>query len=109
MTHRRVFPIEKLHSIGSRKCRSVTISNPLDAIIESRRAMSEVTATRTKVLNYIDGSWVESKATEWRDVINSATGETNWPTPLTTTAGVDAAGVTAATAPLGLPRTPPAD
>jgi len=49
--------------------------------------MSEANRIRTKVLNYIDGSWVESKATEWRDVVNPATGETIGQTPLTTRRG----------------------
>src|ERR1700719_517088 len=55
------------------------------------KAMNSVAATQTKVLNFIDGSWVESKATEWRDVINPATGETIGQTPLSTAAEVDAA------------------
>src|ERR1700732_4868257 len=71
--------------------------------------MSEATATRTKVLNYIDGSWVESKATEWRDVVNPATGETIGQTPLTTAAEVDAAVESAATAFRAWRRTPPED
>jgi malonate-semialdehyde dehydrogenase (acetylating)/methylmalonate-semialdehyde dehydrogenase len=71
--------------------------------------MSEATATRTKVLNYIDGSWVESKATEWRDVLNPATGDTIGQTPLTTAAEVDAAVESAATAFRAWRRTPPED
>src|SRR3984893_836088 len=71
--------------------------------------MSEATATRTKVLNYIDGSWVESKATEWRDVINPATGDIIGQTPLTTAAEVDAAVESAATAFRAWRRTPPED
>src|ERR1700680_2371627 len=71
--------------------------------------MSEATATRTKVLNYIDGSWVESKATEWREVVNPATGETIGQTPLTTAAEVDAAVESAATAFRAWRRTPPED
>src|SRR5882762_2802632 len=71
--------------------------------------MSEATAIRTKVLNYIDGSWVESKATEWRDVVNPATGETIGQTPLTTAAEVGAAIESAATAFPGWRRTPPED
>jgi malonate-semialdehyde dehydrogenase (acetylating)/methylmalonate-semialdehyde dehydrogenase len=45
--------------------------------------MSRATATGTRLLNYVDGCWVESKATEWRDVVNPATGETIAQTPLT--------------------------
>src|SRR3984893_4429017 len=71
--------------------------------------MSEATATRTKVLNYIDGSWVESKATEWRDVVNPATGEKIGQTPLSTAAEVAAAVESAATAFRAWRRTPPED
>src|SRR5882757_8862609 len=71
--------------------------------------MSEATAIRTKVLNYIDGSWVESKATEWRDVVNPATGETIGQTPLTTAAEACAAIESAATAFPAWRRTPPED
>jgi malonate-semialdehyde dehydrogenase (acetylating)/methylmalonate-semialdehyde dehydrogenase len=53
--------------------------------------MSAVTATRTKVLNHIGGNWSESKTTEWRDVVNPATGETLAMAPLSTAAEVDAA------------------
>jgi malonate-semialdehyde dehydrogenase (acetylating) / methylmalonate-semialdehyde dehydrogenase len=71
--------------------------------------MNGVAATQTKVLNFIDGSWVESKATEWRDVINPATGETIGQTPLSTAAEVDAAVESAATAFRAWRRTPPED
>ena len=53
--------------------------------------MIEATATHTKVLNYIDGRWIESKTAEWREVINPATGEAIAQTPLSTAAEVDAA------------------
>src|SRR4030081_3947703 len=52
--------------------------------------MNGATATRTKVLNYVDGKWVESKSAEWRDIVNPATGETIGETPLTTAAEVNA-------------------
>src|SRR4030088_1865289 len=71
--------------------------------------MSEAAAIRTKVLNYIDGSWVESKATEWQDVVNPATGETIGQTPLTTAAEAGAAIESAATAFPAWRRTPPED
>src|SRR5579864_6310608 len=71
--------------------------------------MSEAAAIRTRVLNFIDGSWVESKATEWRDVPNPATGETLGQTPLTTAAEVDAAVESAAMAFRSWRRTPPED
>jgi malonate-semialdehyde dehydrogenase (acetylating)/methylmalonate-semialdehyde dehydrogenase len=73
------------------------------------KAMNAVAATQTKVLNYIDGTWVESKATEWREVINPATGETIGQTPLSTAAEVDAAVESAATAFRAWRRTPPED
>src|ERR1700719_3573888 len=73
------------------------------------KAMNSVAATQTKVLNFIDGSWVESKATEWRDVVNPATGESIGQTPLTTAAEVDAAVESAATAFRAWRRTPPED
>jgi malonate-semialdehyde dehydrogenase (acetylating)/methylmalonate-semialdehyde dehydrogenase len=53
--------------------------------------MTEATATRTKVRNYIDGKWMESKSAEWKEVINPATGETIALTPLSPVAEVDAA------------------
>src|SRR6195256_5296833 len=71
--------------------------------------MSEAAAIHTKVLNYIDGSWVESKATEWRDVVNPATGETIGQTPLTTAAEAGAAIESAASAFPAWRRTPPED
>jgi len=71
--------------------------------------MSEAAAIRTRVLNFIDGSWVESKATEWRDVPNPATGETLGQTPLTTAAEVDAAVESAVMAFRSWRRTPPED
>src|ERR1700688_3451696 len=53
--------------------------------------MTGTTATYTKVLNYVDGGWMESKSAEWREVINPATGETIALTPLSPAAEVDAA------------------
>ena len=37
--------------------------------------MTTLTATATKVPNYVNGRWVESSSKEWRDVINPASGE----------------------------------
>src|SRR3984893_18032226 len=71
--------------------------------------MSEATATRTKVLNYIDGRWVESKATEWRDVVNPATGEPLTRVPLPAAAEVSRAVEAAAAAYPAWRRTPPED
>ncbi len=44
--------------------------------------MTVATATLTKVPNYVSGQWVDSKATEWLDVTNPATGEVIAQTPL---------------------------
>ena len=76
---------------------------------ELRKVMTGITATRTKVLNYINGGWAESKSAEWRDVINPATGETIAVTPLSTAAEVDAAVESAATAYREWRRTPAED
>src|SRR3984957_15438255 len=71
--------------------------------------MSGTTATRTKVLNYIDGAWIESKSAEWREVINPATSEAIALTPLSTAAEVDAAVESAAAAFREWRRTPTED
>jgi malonate-semialdehyde dehydrogenase (acetylating) / methylmalonate-semialdehyde dehydrogenase len=71
--------------------------------------MAGATAKQNKVLNYIDGSWVESKSTEWRDVINPATSETIAQTPLTTAAEVNAVVEAASVAFHGWRRTPAED
>src|ERR1700730_13484572 len=71
--------------------------------------MNGATATRTKVVNYGDGKWVESKSAEWRDVVNPATGETIGETPLTTAAEVNAVIECAAAAFPAWRRTPPED
>jgi len=44
-----------------------------------------------KILNYINSEWVESKATEFVDIINPATAELMGRTPLSSKAEVDAA------------------
>jgi malonate-semialdehyde dehydrogenase (acetylating)/methylmalonate-semialdehyde dehydrogenase len=67
------------------------------------------TATNTKVLNYINGSWQESKSKEWRDVINPASGDAIAQVPLSTAAEVDAAVESAATAFREWRRTPTED
>jgi len=59
--------------------------------------------------NYIDGTWVASKAAETVDVINPATGEVLWRTPLSTAAGVDAAAQAAAAALPAWRQTPAQD
>jgi malonate-semialdehyde dehydrogenase (acetylating) / methylmalonate-semialdehyde dehydrogenase len=57
--------------------------------------MTVSTATLTKVPNYVNGQWVDSKATEWLDVTNPATAEVIAQTPLSSAAEV-AAGIEAA-------------
>lgn len=51
-----------------------------------------------KMLNYINGEWVQSQASEYIDVINPATGETLARTPLSGAADVEAAAQAAAAA-----------
>src|SRR6476660_2656570 len=53
--------------------------------------MTVATATLTKVPNYVNGQWVDSKATEWLDITNPATGEVIAQTPLSSAAEVAAA------------------
>src|SRR5271169_1426504 len=71
--------------------------------------MTGITATRTKVLNYVDGNWLESKSAEWKEVINPATGETIALTPLSTAMEVDAAVEAASAAYRDWRRTPAED
>ena len=71
--------------------------------------MTEATATRAKVLNYVDGGWVEPKFAEWRDIVNPATGEAIAQMPLTAAAEVGAAVEAAAAAFRAWRRTPPED
>ena len=59
--------------------------------------------------NYIDGTWVQSKAAETVDVINPATGEVLGRTPLSTAAEVDAAAQAAAAALPAWRQTPAQD
>jgi malonate-semialdehyde dehydrogenase (acetylating)/methylmalonate-semialdehyde dehydrogenase len=67
------------------------------------------TATNTKVLNYVNGAWQESKSKEWRDVINPATGDAIAQTPLSTAAEVDVAVESSAAAAREWRRTPAED
>jgi malonate-semialdehyde dehydrogenase (acetylating)/methylmalonate-semialdehyde dehydrogenase len=63
----------------------------------------------TKVPNFICGHWVESRASEWLDVTNPATGETIARTPLSSAAEVASAVDAAAAAYPEWRRTPPED
>src|SRR5271168_968709 len=53
--------------------------------------MTTLTATATKVPNYVNGHWVESSSKEWRDVINPASGEVIASVPMSSDAEVLAA------------------
>ena len=71
--------------------------------------MTVATATLTKVPNYVNGQWIDSKATEWLDVTNPATGEVIAQTPLSSAAEVGAAIEAAAAAFPEWRRTPAED
>src|SRR6476661_377250 len=71
--------------------------------------MTVATATLTKVPNYVNGQWVDSKATEWLDVTNPATGEVIAQTPLSSAAEATAAIEAAAAAFPEWRRTPAED
>jgi malonate-semialdehyde dehydrogenase (acetylating)/methylmalonate-semialdehyde dehydrogenase len=62
-----------------------------------------------RLTNYINGRWTDSSATEWRDVINPATGETLAQVPMADAAEVNAAVEAAAAAFPEWRRTPPED
>src|ERR1700732_85266 len=62
-----------------------------------------------KLTNYINGQWAESSASEWRDVVNPATGETLAQVPLADAAEVSQAVEAAAAAFPEWRRTPPED
>src|SRR3984893_18095047 len=72
--------------------------------------MTPVAAPPTlRLTNYINGQWIDSRASEWRDVINPATCEVLASVPLSDTAEVNAAVEAAAAAFPGWRRTPPED
>jgi malonate-semialdehyde dehydrogenase (acetylating)/methylmalonate-semialdehyde dehydrogenase len=50
--------------------------------------MTTLTATATKVPNYVNGQWVESTSKDWHDVINPASGEVLASVPMSTNAEV---------------------
>src|ERR1700738_4744637 len=62
-----------------------------------------------KLTNYINGQWTDSHASEWRDVVNPATGEVLASVPLADAAEVNAAIEAAAAAFPEWRRTPPED
>src|ERR1700683_840001 len=62
-----------------------------------------------KLTNYINGQWTDSNASEWRDVVNPATGEILAQVPLAEAAEVNQAVDAAAAAFPEWRRTPPED
>ncbi|HUJ94380.1 MAG TPA: CoA-acylating methylmalonate-semialdehyde dehydrogenase [Terriglobales bacterium] len=71
--------------------------------------MTLATPTLTKLSNYVNGSWTESNASDWLDVVNPATGEAIARVPLSDAAEVSAAVEAAAAAFSEWRRTPPED
>lgn len=71
--------------------------------------MTTAAVTATSVPNFINGEWTDSRATEWMDVVNPATGEIMARTPLSSAEEVGAAVVSAAKAFPEWRRTPPED
>jgi malonate-semialdehyde dehydrogenase (acetylating) / methylmalonate-semialdehyde dehydrogenase len=71
--------------------------------------MSTAVVTEVKVPHYINGSWVESRSSEWQDVTNPATGEVLARVPLADPSEVAAAIDAAASAYPDWRRTPPED
>src|ERR1700747_2710007 len=71
--------------------------------------MSVAAPPSLKVANFINGQWKESGASEWRDVVNPATGEALASVPLGSAADVNAAVEAAAAAFPEWRRTPPED
>jgi len=63
----------------------------------------------TRLTNYINGQWTGSRSSEWRDVINPATGEVLARVPLADASEVNAAVEAAASAWPEWRRTPPED
>src|SRR5450631_1032132 len=63
----------------------------------------------TKLTNYINGQWTNSRSSEWRDVVNPATGEVLASVPLADAAEVNMAIEAAAAAFPAWRRTPPED
>src|SRR6202161_419115 len=72
--------------------------------------MTPVAAPPTlRLTNYINGQWTDSHASEWRDVVNPATGEVLASVPLAGAAEVNQAVEGAAAAFPEWRRTPPED
>src|SRR6202030_2482695 len=73
------------------------------------KAMTVAAPPVTRLTNYINRQWMDSHASEWRDVINPATGETLAQVPLADAADVNAAVEAASAAFPEWRRTPPED
>jgi len=71
--------------------------------------MSVAAPPANKLTHYINGQWTESHTSEWRDVVNPATGELLASVPLADAADVNRAVEAAATAFPEWRRTPPED
>ena len=71
--------------------------------------MSVAAPPANKIANYVNGQWAEAHASEWRDVVNPATGELLASVPLAGAADVNAAVEAAAAAFPEWRRTPPED
>ena len=71
--------------------------------------MSTAVVTATRVPHYINGVWIDSKSTEWQEVINPATGEVLAQVPLANALEVNAAIEAAASAYPAWRQTPPED
>jgi malonate-semialdehyde dehydrogenase (acetylating)/methylmalonate-semialdehyde dehydrogenase len=71
--------------------------------------MTVIAPPALRLTNFINGRWADSHASEWRDVINPATGEVLAQVPLADAAEVDQAVEAAATAFPEWRRTPPED
>src|SRR5436305_7636807 len=71
--------------------------------------MSTAVVTETRVPHFINGRWVESKASDWQDVVNPATGEVLARVPVSDPAEVNPAVDAAAAAYPEWRRTPPED
>jgi malonate-semialdehyde dehydrogenase (acetylating)/methylmalonate-semialdehyde dehydrogenase len=74
-----------------------------------KKKMTVATAALTRILNYVNGRWTESRAAEWLDVNNPATGEAIAKVPLSDSSEVAAAVEAAAAAFPEWRRTPPED
>src|ERR1022692_1081891 len=81
----------------------------LFAIAEAILMTSVAAPPVIKLTNYINGRWTDSRASEWRDIVNPATGETLAQVPLVETAEVNQAVEAAASSFPEWRRTPPED